>query len=46
VTLKTPLRVSPSTQLQEELAQRFGDGVRILPAASPGISSTFVAPSP
>ena len=31
VTLKTPLRVSPSTHLQEELAQRFGDGVRIVP---------------
>ncbi len=30
-TLKTPLRLALSTRLQEELAQRFGDGVRIAP---------------
>jgi len=45
VTL-TPLRISPSTHLQEGLAQRFGNGVRIVPVASPGVSSVFIAASP
>jgi len=42
VTLKTPLRGSLSTHLQEDLAQRFGNGVRIAPITSPGALSGFV----